>query len=386
MGYSSLRFHLLVLCAFFLISTSVGFGQDTTTSRVYSVSLATGSILKNYPSFPDRGLMALGSASLGWQTYGHSAWQQDFRYPVLGLNIVAGSTGNQHVLGNLLAVMPYLSWSSGDLWKKELKVGLGFAWYTKHFDALTNTDNTLIGSHLTNITMVEFGLSRRISSALALRFAFGFSHFSNGHTRLPNLGINSPIASLGIVLKEPERGRCILHLDTLRSRFRILLEAGIGYHEFGESTEPVNGPLYKIYSVSSGVNFRASRLHNFYLLLTGSYYSSFRGFIERTDLFRDHQMINSSTLVLYLGHEFMAGHFSIDTRVGAYLFNPFRRRYTKEILDQGYDGRIYNSNKLGVNYYLFNTKKERGNLRLGLYIKANMGQADFVEWQIGWLL
>jgi hypothetical protein len=46
---------------------------------------------------------------------------------------------------------------------------------------------------------------------------------------------------------------------------------------------------------------------------------------------------------------------------------------------------LFNSNKLGVNYYLFNTKRGGGNLRLGLYIKANMGQADFVEWQVGWL-
>ena len=96
-------------------------------------------------------------------------------------------------------------------------------------------------------------------------------------------------------------------------------------------------------------------------------------------------MLNASTFVLYFGHEFMAGHIGIDTRIGAYLFNPFRKRYTRQILDQKYDGRLFNSNKLGVNYYLFNTKRGGGNLRLGLYIKANMGQADFVEWQVGWL-
>ncbi len=385
MGDYSLRLRVLVIFAFTALISYGCYGQDTTTSKVYSLSVATGSILKNYPSFPERGLMALCTASMGWQTYGSSEWQHDFRYPVIGFSLTAGSTGNQAVLGNLFAVMPFLSWTKGVDWRKEFKVGLGFAYYTKHFDAISNTGNTLIGSHLTNITSVEFALSKRVSSSFALRMALGFSHFSNGHTRLPNLGINSPTFSLGVVLNEPLKDRFIAQPDTLPSNFRILLEAGLGYHEFGESTEPVNGPLYHIYSLSAGVNYRFSRLHNFFVILTGSYYSSFRGFIERTDLFSEDQMLNASTLVLYFGHEFMAGHIGIDTRIGAYLFNPFRKRYTRQILDQKYDGRLFNSNKLGVNYYLFNTKRGGGNLRLGLYIKANMGQADFVEWQVGWL-
>jgi hypothetical protein len=54
----------------------------------------------------------------------------------------------------------------------------------------------------------------------------------------------------------------MLHPDTLKSRFRILLEAGIGYHEFGESTEPVNGISGDVKIVLSDARGRILRTIN----------------------------------------------------------------------------------------------------------------------------
>lgn len=348
---------------------------------VASFNLHTGIILKNYPTFPSRSIAVLGQLNLGQQTFGYKKWQSDVLFPESGLSVVAGSLGNQHVLGNVLGLMPYLMWrvNHSTSWDLSFRLGMGFAWFTNPYHEISNPENTLMGSSLANMTQVAVIAGVPLNNQLKFETGFSFVHFSNGHTRLPNLGINMPCFFAGIKLKTDKvsnRNRFI-HPDTLPDRYQMVVELLGGIHEFGESTEPTGGISYPIYGFSMGIRWLPSRLHTFTASIEYNYYSSFYDFSVLNHLADHQEWLYASTIIVYAGHEFILGHLGLDTRIGIYVHNPFRKDYDSKILQVGEGGKLINSNKLGFNWYIFDPINASWNLRIGVYIKANLGQADY---------
>lgn len=354
---------------------------DSTALFTPRLSVQTGYIIKNYPSFPSRSASLLGQFDAGFQTLGRRHWQSAMRWPEAGVSLVAGSLGNQQVLGNAAGLMPYLGWrlTNHDGWHLYLKAGLGFAWITNPYNEITNPENTLIGSYLTNMTQLAAGASVPVGKQLALDAGLSFFHFSNGHTHLPNLGINMPCVYAGLRLNPAKGDKPPRYStpDTLPDRFQMVVEMTGGIHQFGESTEPTGGPVYPVYGASIGIRWLPSQLHTFTASVEWDYYSGFYDFAVLNRMSGSQTWLYASTIVVYAGHEFILGHFGIDTRMGVYLFNPFRHDYSQDITKTSEGGKLYSSNKLGFNWYLWNPAMAKVNIRLGIYIKANLGQADY---------
>lgn len=355
--------------------------NDTSSVFMPGVRVHGGTILRNYPDFPDHQVAALVQFDAGFQTRGHQAWQADMRYPEAGVSLVAGSLGNADVLGMVTGVMPYLGWklNSSLRWDLNLKAGLGFAWFNKPFHEITNPENTLMGSPFSNITQLSLSAMAALGHGVFIDGGFSFFHFSNGHTRLPNVGINMPTLFAGIKMKWPgdEINARYRHPDTAAMRYQMVVEFLGGRHEFGESTEPVGGISYPVYGLGLGLRWLPSRLRAITVSAEWNYYASFRDFAVLNRMV-DHQVwLYASTVSLYAGHEFMMGRMSIDTRVGLYLFNPFRTDYQRRFQNGGGGAKLLNTNKLGINWYLRSPAAAHVNLRVGLYIKANLGQADY---------
>ena len=148
-------------------------------------------------------------------------------------------------------------------------------------------------------------------------------------------------------------------------------------HEFGETTEPTDGRKYPIYGASIFLSRVTGVIHCWSFGVTWNYYTSFYDFIKAEELFNNHERWNASTLILFGGHEFLAGHVGIDTRVGLYLTNPFRNKYSKEIIHQVEHLKLWNTNRLALNFYFYEPAHHASNAWVGIYIKANAGQADF---------
>lgn len=352
------------------------------SSFVAGFSWHTGRIVKNYPAFPDRGYALLGEVSLGFQTRGRQYWHRAIRFPEAGVSFLGGALGNTEVLGQVAAFSPYLQWklNQSTLWHLHLKVGLGFAWFTHPFNETTNPANTLMGSSLANVTQASLGMALPVNRTFQFTAGISMFHFSNGHTQLPNLGINMPCLYAGLKFGEhlpriTEVNQ--LRADTTPDRYQMVVEVTGGYHEFGESTEPVGGATCPVYGLAAGIRWLPDKLHVFSLTTEWNYYTSFRDFAVLNNMVASQTWLYASTFVLYAGHEYMLGHFAIDTRVGLYLYNPFRHDYQQKILDQSGGARLYNSNKLGLNWYFFSPEKKQANIRAGIYIKANLGQADY---------
>lgn len=351
------------------------------SATVAGFDLHTGIILKNYPVFPPRSMAFLGQFNLGKQTFGYKSWQSDMIFPETGLSVVAGILGNQHALGNVIALLPYLGWriNHSTSWELNLRIGMGFAWFTNPYNEINNRENTLMGSSLANMTQIAVIAGVPLNDKLHFETGFSFVHFSNGHTRLPNLGINMPCLFAGIKLKPDKVNNTnrYKHPDTLPDRYQMVVELLGGMHEFGESTEPTGGISYPVYGFGLGIRWLPSRLHTFTASVEYNYYSSFYDFTVLNHLTDHQEWFYASTIIIYTGHEFILGHLGLDTRIGFYLHNPFRKDYEAKILQIDEGAKLINSNKLGFNWYLFDPTVASWNLRIGIYIKANLGQADY---------
>ncbi len=140
--------------------------------------------------------------NIGYQTNGEKNWHLDWRNPEYGLGFYYADLGNPEVLGNSKAA--YFYFNTPLLWNNFIStnfyVGLGTAYLSKCFDNKTNNVNIAIGSHLNIYANVN--LRTQIKTNKIIYYTdFGITHYSNGGTVKPNLGINVPALSLGIKYK-----------------------------------------------------------------------------------------------------------------------------------------------------------------------------------------
>jgi hypothetical protein len=378
---------VLILSALGAYSNETGEDSLKNTQLQAGLLLSGGRILRNYPDFPDRSMSFFAGADLSVKTRGNRPWHYFLGYPEAGAVVWYGIPGNDSVLGRIAGICPYLGFDLGRPGSRtmlHLRYGMGFAWISRPYHRTQNPTNNLSGSHLSNVTTLEFMLRQTLAPAWKASAGVGFMHFSNGHTQLPNLGTNIP--SLVVGLQYTPQVKLVTPDTSLAGYPRPLqfgVEFGLGWHEFGESTEPVGGAKYPVYSVG----FMLSKLtHPVHLWQAGifiNYYTSFHHFIVSQEMYQNRQALHAATVVLFAGHQLMMGRLGLDVKMGLYLWNPFRRKYHTEIIQKPEPLKMLSSNKLGVNYYFFDPARNAFNLYVGIHIKANLGQADFTEFSLG---
>lgn len=148
----------------------------------------------HFPSF---------EVNIAKETFGRKKWQALFGYPTIGMAYWYSHLGNSSMIGSANAVFPFVSYPLLRDRKQEInfRVGLGLAYLTKHFDRLENYKYIAIGSHI-NAAINLMGEYRYYAHE---RFNFaagiGITHFSNGSTKTPNYGINTPSLSLAFAYR-----------------------------------------------------------------------------------------------------------------------------------------------------------------------------------------
>lgn len=354
---------------------------------VIEPSVRIGKIVKNYPVFPDRGAAVLTEINISQQCSGNKKWHQIYGYPSAGVALVYGIMGNDDVIGRNFAILPNLNFTTKKFrrWGLQWKVAMGFAFFNKIHDRHSNPENQLIGTTITNIAVGSLDFRYDISRYYTLLLGVSGIHYSNGHYQLPNLGINFP--ALNIALKYFPSGRPkLFKSDTLpdfENKILFNVRLGFGFHEFGDAIKPTGGPKYPIYNGSLYLSKRYGRISNVHLGVHVNYYASFYDFIVQQEIYESAQRLRAFTGLVFIGHEFIIGHFGLITQLGIYVYNPFYKKLQKL---QGVSSwaKQHNSNKLGVQYYFLNPMKTtRNNVYVGLYLKSNFGQADFAELSVG---
>ncbi len=371
--------------------------ERNNTSFYIATELQGGKIIPNTSSHPSTNANLGVHLHFGFLSNGNHAWGEFYNYPELGISLGYNSLGNKDIFGSEISLVPFFLIPTSKNPKKgvHFKLGTGITYHTKRYNAENNIDNLYIGSHLNWSANASIYKSFSIRNKYKIKTGITFRHSSNGHTVLPNYGVNSILASVifQIYPKGISERIAILEKEKKKKEYHyyFIANQGIGFHELGGPTKPIGGKLQMISTsgIFLGVLFKK------HILLRGGfsyrYYETYRNYIRENNLleYSDNPVWSSSSLIFSIGTEFLFGHFSIDIQGGLNIAKPFYKTHF-EVFENtsSYDKttKQYFTTKYGFNVYLFNTKNlPTHNLRLGAFINANFGQADFSEFGLAYV-
>lgn len=141
--------------------------------------------------------------NLGKETYGLQRWQSMYDYPIIGVSYWYSQMGNSHLVGSANAVFPYINYPVVRNKKQELnfRLGLGLAYLTKRFDRLENYKYIAIGSHVNAAVNLMAEYRWRFNPRMHAAVGVALMHFSNGSTKTPNYGMNTPSLNLAFAYR-----------------------------------------------------------------------------------------------------------------------------------------------------------------------------------------
>lgn len=141
--------------------------------------------------------------NLGKETYGRQRWEAVYGYPIIGVAYWYSTLGNSEFLGRSNAVFPYINYPIVRDLKHELnfRLGLGLGYLTKCFDPVTNYKYLAIGSHVNAAINLMAEYRWRMTPRMHLATGIAIMHFSNGSTKTPNYGINTPSVNLALAYR-----------------------------------------------------------------------------------------------------------------------------------------------------------------------------------------
>lgn len=340
-------------------------------------------------------------------------WARRLNNPRTGLTLGYSDFGNWEKIGYAVTIAPFLEIKpfpkKNERWK--LKTGLGLSYLSRQFDSITNPDNRAVSSKFkwSFRTLLYYELSKRQSTTL--RLGFGYTHHSNGHTSLPNQGLNSVVASLEAEFMNSKNLEMLdeNEPDSLRARHiskYINVRTGIGQNVlsvfFNDRKEVYTLAISGGKVINSTFRFGAGVFYRIY----EHYYDYIRNeeslVEELYPFFKDSPVLYSSNFGIMAEGELLLGHVGVELGIGFNIFKPaykidwhlndgFSVRDGDEIisvpgeLDAYYELKRSIPTRLGLKLYLIsNNRNPKHNVYLGGHINANLGQADFTELSIGY--
>ena len=393
------RIVVFVLLGFLLQSVIASGGKENKTIGFIQPGFAIGEALPSNSNWPQTKLETNFTLSLGRiQVNPAKDWAVFLNYPTTGIMFSFTNIGNNEVFGSAYSIVPYIAFNTT---KKQfnavhVKVGLGASYFTNHFDANENKYDLAIGSTLTWAFHTSVYYNFYINKHVDLNLGLVFAHYSNGHTQLPNLGLNSLLLSVSSKLffapvdksyTEKFQKPPLKYNKQHFLNFRI----GFGLHEFGGPVTETGGIKRAVNIFSIGVGTIYKQALKVRVGLSYRFYQQYYNYIVdyKPEPYVDKPVLNSSNILVYMGGELLLGHVGVDGEIGINIFKPFYAEHHKlyevdpEII---YWLKETFSTRVGLKYYLINTARHpENNIFIGAYIDANFGQADFSEASIGFV-
>lgn len=327
------------------------------------------------------------NASMNTGTQSGSFYNWYFK-PEVGLTGLIGFFGQKDVLGNAYAIYP--TWNYSLLNDKtigfNIKLGTGFAWLSSPYDKYDNPTNELIGSHVTNITEIGLGVWFKFLPQWKIEAGSSLLHFSNGHTDIPNYGLNDITAKIGVVYSPGTlqgTSTKTKYLPETDTTWKKSIAISLGRHELAHSLYPTDGPDYNIYKIYGGISKAVSNINEIQFGVSVSYYESYHTFIHLTDYYKHFQYLSSTVLTLHVGHEFLINRFGLVTDLGLKVFDKFYRSYFLH-KDPAMWYKAILAPKVGFKFYPIWNSFASQKLAMGMFVKTNCGQADYVEYSLSY--
>jgi Lipid A 3-O-deacylase (PagL) len=368
--------------------------------------------------FPERSLQKQFIIGLGRKNdHNPNEWAYWLKQPKTGLNIGFTDLGNPESLGYSLSLMPYIEFDAFGRRQKDIKilVGMGTAYFNKKYDAVDNFYNQAITTDITWSFRASLNYVFLKTQKIDYRLGVVYFHNSNGHTKLPNQGLNSFLGSVSVDIKNPLK-RPDYNLDDaiavpVKSVYNYMsFRAGLGVNVFAlafndkKGAYTFAGEYGKVWNKTYkfGLGFYYRFYDHYYDYINGNESLVQEG--KEFESYKDNPWWNASNIGIHAKFEFLLNHFGIEMQIGANLFKPAYKidwrinegwdYPPKEIPDNWQLGEYTTkyqlkqiiSTRMGIKYYLLGTNQvPKHNLFVAAHINANLGQADFSEISVGYV-
>ncbi len=348
-----------------------------------------------------------GELAIEWKTMGEKPWHQHYNFPTVGVGLVGLDLGNPEMLGQLLAVYPYLNFKliETDFFKLKLKAGAGMSFLNKRYDNTPHQENTLNGPNgelnyanaaIGSIVNVYFAgggnMEIPLFSGLSFVAAYNWNHASNGSFFQPNSGINMLNASVGLTyfpnyktFQKPQKKE----IASLPQKFSMDIVLSGGARELYYRDDK----MYPTGSLVLGVYRQLGNNIRLGFAVDGFYDGVYNGqtHFKRTYLTID-ELKNKIRVGISLEPELFFGKLSAGMHFGVYIYNPLRN------MEPYADAAANTLNKSLI--YPYDIEKEDGWLYtrasikyafakhyfFSLGLKTHLQKAEFIEWGIGYRL
>jgi len=389
-----MRFVFAVSIFLFFLSVSQNVKSQTTSSSdtmgwkqniVFRAEFFYGEMLKIYPSSPHVNPGTFTGIGAFWQTDGSKPWHKTYGFPEIGINFFYNNLGNKTLLGHSVGIVPNVIFRMrrDKRWGGLLNLSSGFAFYNKTYNKISNPNNLIIGSKITDMTYLATGIFVKVTPNIDVEAGKSTLHFSDGHVRVPNVGYNDFPWFVAIRYKPFKNTvyKTIANHDT-SSSLRFNVRFGLGFQDGGATTTPTGGPIYHIYEIAPYVSKRLNSIWNLRLGLNAAYYVNYYEFMKSEQVFTAHEQTYSWVCSATFGNEWTMGRFGFLIEPAIKFYNPF---FQKEYVDQctslhsRWEQKRWISARAGFSYCLLkDASHTRLNPVIGMYIKTNKTQADYV--------
>jgi len=364
---------IYIVLLFQLIVASSVFAQQYGIESSYQF----GTNIPIHPKYPAiEKYSHTAEVALLQRTQGKKIWSILYKKPTVAYVFAYQTLGNQRVLGEAFYFVPSLDFRAFKVKRLDMlvRVGWGVGIVTKSYDAFTNLENIVLGSPFNACATVRAMFRYQVLDDFHVYLGGGITHYSNGNFTLPNLGLNIPFAQLGVQysfqapkVSDSLSTKILASLPDLNQTFRPFVILGLGFTEKGTT----RGPKYPIYSISLGVSRMMTRISKLSLSFEYLYSTAVYAF-HRNSGTPKLDPLDYTRFSIIATHELLFGHWGFVTAVGAY-FNKHKSQGSVLLT------------KIGFNLYLKNYfKKVKHQLWVGCHIRAYAGNAEFVEFILGY--
>ena len=371
---------------------------------IIEAQYSPGKLDPNYSHFPPTTFSNTVEVHLGYQTYGDQIWNKIFNYPRLGVSLIYQNLGNNQIFGHQFSVVPTVYFSTAH--KEDAKVyaeiryGLGLACFNKTYNATTDPLNLATGAHAMWQLTLGANLRWNINRYVGMQFGGIWYHASDAHTVLPNVGDNNFAGYVGVVIKPYGTVPRVHIFDSaqVEHQWHFNFRAGIGYNRKGSGTGyttvgtgTVDNGIYPVYTASVFASKRLAKVIWYKFGVIYRYYDVYHSFltVNAPGTFTSNLYLKSSAFIAFNGMEFMLGHFAISIEAGVNLYKPAYKPYFDKIESGSkftFYTKEYIATRFGANYYILDPYNHaRNNVYVGAYVSANVSQAEFLEFNVGYV-
>lgn len=291
--------------------------------------------------------------------------------------------------------------------------GLGMSYFTEKYHPEKNLQNKAITTDLCWAFKMILNYKFYDSGNIDWRAGLGYSHHSNGHTKLMNNGFNSFLLSTSADIRTSSK---VVEVEKPYFRYEkttyeyFNFRFGLGQNVFATTFNKRKD----VYSVSGEYGHVYNNTFKIGMGIYYRFYEHYYNYIQNNESLTqpgwefEHYHNNpwhyATSLGLSINGEVLLNHVGIEVQVGYNLYKPSYKiewrinngweNTPQEIpekwklgeLDSYFKWKYRISSKLGIKYYLIGLEnKPQNNFYIGANLNANLGQADFTELSLGYV-